>query len=296
MSSFTLSTSHGLISITDTALKNTSPALLLLHGNSSSSKIFRHMLESPVLNTRWRIVTFDLPGHGCSSLAPSPGKSYHMRGYAELACYILQHLNIASVVVFGWSLGGHIGIEMIPLLKETAKIELKGLMITGTPPALGREEVKAGFTFSTDGTLGIAGQKSWTDEEALSVSQNSAAAGKPECWEEWMYEDAKHTDGRARMMMAWNFTGVGNGDEDAVGVDQRQVVESEDVLVAVVNGAEEQYVELEYLQGIKWAKLWRGQCVRLKGLKHAPFWEDPGGFERVLVEFLQDCEGDCVVR
>lgn len=215
-----------------------------------------------------------------------------MRGYADLACYILQHLNIVSVIVFGWSLGGHIGIEMIPVLKETTKVELKGLMITGTPPALGRDQVKAGFTFSTDGTLGISGQKSWTDEEALSISQNSAAAGNPDCWEEWMYENAKRTDGRARVIMARNFTGVGNGDGGAVGVDQKQVVENEDVLVAVVNGAEEPYVTLEYLEGIRWKKLWRGECLRLHGLKHAPFWEDPIGFEKLLVEFLQDCEGE----
>jgi pimeloyl-ACP methyl ester carboxylesterase len=31
--------------------------------------------------------------------------------------HILEHLKVESVVVLGWSLGGHVGIEMVPLLK-----------------------------------------------------------------------------------------------------------------------------------------------------------------------------------
>jgi len=288
--SFTLETDHGLISVMDTALKNDAPALLLLHGNSSSSKIFRHICESTTITSRWRVVTFCLPGHGSSSKAPDPNKSYHMRGYAELAIQVLKHLTIESVVVLGWSLGGHIGIEMIDLLRNpelfanSKKIELKGLMLTGTPPVLGREQAIKGFTMANEKSeLGLAGQKDWTEDEALSFSQNSAAAGIEKFWEPWMYEDAKNTDPRARWVMAKNLLG-------GVGVDQKKVVEEEDVLIAVVNGAQEQFVDLEYLEEIKWKKLWRGECLRLEGLHHAPFWEDPERFEKVLVEFVEDAE------
>ncbi|KAF2036465.1 alpha/beta-hydrolase [Setomelanomma holmii] len=295
MSSFTLETDQGLISITDTALRNDSSTLFLIHGNSSSSRIFHHIFCSPTITQRWRIVTFDLPGHGSSSKAPDPGKSYHMRGYADLAVHILEHLNIESVIVLGWSLGGHIGIEMVSLIKSPStyvnskKIKLRGIMITGTPPALGRDQVRQGFTMANEhGDLGLAGQQYWSEEETRAFSTNSAAAGIVKFWEPWMHEDAKNTDGRARMIMARNF--VGSGDEGAVGVDQRSVVESEDVLIAVVNGAEEQFVNLEYLEGIRWKRLWKGECVRLEGLHHAPFWEDPVGFEKVLVEFCEECE------
>lgn len=299
MSSFTIDTGHGLITVTDTALKNDQPALLLIHGNSASSKIFRHILESPTITSAWRIITFDLPGHGSSSKAPSPETSYHMRGYAELAVHILQHLNIDEVVVFGWSLGGHIGIEMIELLespqiyKDSKKIKLFGLMICGTPPALGQEQIVQGFTFpAKDGSIGLAGQRDWTGEETLSFAQNSAAAGKLECLEDWMVDDARNTDGRARMIMARNFSGIGREDGTAKGVDQRRVVQENDVLIGVVNGAEEQYVDLDYLDGIKWKRLWRGKCLRLEGLHHAPFWERPDVFEPVLVEFVRDAVRD----
>jgi pimeloyl-ACP methyl ester carboxylesterase len=293
--SFVLETEHGLISVMDTALKNDAPALLLLHGNSCSSKIFKHICESPTITSRWRVITFCLPGHGSSSKAPDPNKSYRMRGYAELAIHILQHLSVESVVVLGWSLGGHIGIEMVDLLNDssmfpsTKKIELKGLMITGTPPALGRKQVLEGFTMANEqSALGLAGQKNWTDDEALAFSKNSAAAGIDKFWEPWMYEDAKNTDGRARMVMERNF--VGKQEQSAKGVDQRKSVETEDVLIAVVNGAEEQFVSLKYLEDIKWKNLWRNECMKLEGLHHAPFWEDPEWFEKILVEFLEDAE------
>lgn len=203
---------------------------------------------------------------------------------------VLQHLNIESVVVLGWSLGGHVGIEMIDLLKtpqtfkNSKKIKLKGLMITGTPPARGRDQIKAGFTMKNGKSeLGLAGQKDWTDADALHFSRNSAAAGIEKCWEPWMYEVAKTTDPRARYVMAKFFLA-------GEGADQRRIVEEEDVLITVVNGAKEQFVNLDYLEGIRWKRLWREECVRLEGLHHAPFWEDPELFESVLVEFLNDVE------
>lgn len=204
-----------------------------------------------------------------------------MRGYAELAIHILQHLNIKRVVVLGWSLGGHIGIEMVPLLKEGSRgVQMKGLMIVGAPPALGREQINKGFLFE-DPHMGLPGRRDWTEEEAADFAR--ASAGEP--FEQWMEDCARRTDGRARERMFAKFAG-------GVGVDQRRVVESEgDVLVAVVNGGAEPYVNLEYLESIKWKRLWKGDCVRLEGLEHAPFWEQPEVFEKVLEEFVGNCEG-----
>jgi pimeloyl-ACP methyl ester carboxylesterase len=206
-----------------------------------------------------------------------------MRGYADAALCVLRHLRVESVVVVGWSLGGHIGIELLSLLESDADIEMKGLLLVGTPPALGAEQVSRAFKMG--GGLGMAGQREWSDDEARWVARHSAAAGKEELYEEWMFEDARGTDGRARMVMAEAFCGP-----DASGVDQRAVVETSDVLVAVVNGAEEPFINLEYLEAIKWKRLWRSECVLLEGLHHAPFWEDPVAFEDVLVPFLADVE------
>ncbi|KAL1594800.1 hypothetical protein SLS59_008613 [Nothophoma quercina] len=292
MPDFTLETSHGIISITDTGLKNDRPALLLLHGNSSSSKIFRHILTSQTLSSQYRLITFDLPGHGASSNALHPEKSYTMAGYADLAVHILEHLSVESVIVLGWSLGGHIALEMVALLKTASErgsriVELKGLVLTGTPPALGAEQCAEGFKINTDpdvekGEENLMAKVHWTEEQAETIAINSAPGGHPELYEDWMLKDAVRTDGRARMVMFDAFV-------DGRGVDQVGVVEGEDVLIAVINGADEPFINLDYIDGLKWRNLWRGQCIRLGSRKHAPFWEDPKGFETLLVDFLEDC-------
>lgn len=162
-------------------------------------------------------------------------------------------------------------------------------MMIGTPPARGKEEIARGFKFQ-DAHLGIAARLDWTEEEACAFARESAPRGKQELFERWMEEDAKRTDGRSRMMM-WDRL-VAEPEGGAVGADQRSVVESTHVLVAVVNGAEEPYVNLDYLDGIKWGRLWRGECVKVEGTGHAPFWEKPAVFEGLLVEFLEDCKAE----
>lgn len=155
-------------------------------------------------------------------------------------------------------------------------------MITGAPPVLGIEQIAQGFKGARDGGLGLAGKEVWSPEEQVIFAQHSAAAGKPELYEPWGLENAKRTDGRARVLMTSAFA-------EGRGVDQRGVVEGMDVCVAVVNGADEPFVNLEYLDGLGWRRLWGGKCIRMEECGHAPFWEKPGEFEGILVRFLGDC-------
>jgi hypothetical protein len=51
--------------------------------------------------------------HGQSSNAPDATRSYTRSAFADAAVEILGKLDVTEAVVFGWSLGGHIGIEMV---------------------------------------------------------------------------------------------------------------------------------------------------------------------------------------
>ena len=83
------------------------PVLLLIHGNSSSSRVFHQILTS-LLTSKYRILAFDLPEHGSSGNASEPESTYTMPGYAGCAVNILTQLRVSKVVVLGWSLGGHV--------------------------------------------------------------------------------------------------------------------------------------------------------------------------------------------
>ena len=141
-----ISTSHGTLAISE--IGNGEPVLLLIHGNSFCRKIWRHILNSSLSKTH-RIIAFDLPGHGESSNAANPQQDYTQPGYARAAVELLTKLGVKEAIVFGWSLGGHIGIEMIPLT-PAAGLMIRGLMIVGTPP-VGYGDLDKGFTFGPKG-------------------------------------------------------------------------------------------------------------------------------------------------
>jgi len=209
------------------------------------------------------LIAFDLPGHGESSDAPEPERTYTMSGYAQTAVEVLQQLEIDSVIIFGWSLGGHVAIEMIPLFPG-----IKGILIVGTPPGSGQG-------FKPNPHMGLAAKEKLSKEEIDMYAHHTC--GWP--YEPWIGEAVTRTDGRARRIMFDAFIA-------GAGADQKRVVETSDVLCAVINGADEPFVDLDYVDTIGYKNLWEEKCHRLPDLGHAPFWEDPDAFAPLLQRFI----------
>jgi pimeloyl-ACP methyl ester carboxylesterase len=63
----------------------TARAILLVHGNSSSSRIWQKQLEGP-LGGKYRLIAIDLPGHGRSSPPPKSGTGLFGSGLFGLHC------------------------------------------------------------------------------------------------------------------------------------------------------------------------------------------------------------------
>ncbi|RDW72860.1 hypothetical protein BP6252_06767 [Coleophoma cylindrospora] len=280
----TITTTHGAIHVIQAGNTTSLFALLLIHGNSSSSQVWRHILQSEYLTSRYQIIAFDLPGHGQSSDAIEPEQTYTMRGYAECASELLAQLQVTNVVILGWSLGGHIALELSSLLQQhqpPSPIHIHSIMLVGTPPASGPAQTAMGFfKTSKPPAMSFASQEFLTEAEATAFIH--LVTGNPR--EQWQRDGAIRTDGRARRIMFAAFV-VGRG------VDQVQVVaQSKETLYAVVNGAEEPFVNLDYLDDLTWGRLWKGKCIRMEGAGHAPFWEQPREFEQILREFLVDSQ------
>ncbi|KAF1980813.1 hypothetical protein K402DRAFT_343684, partial [Aulographum hederae CBS 113979] len=103
-------------------------------------------------------------------------------------------------------------------------------------------------------------------------------------FEAWMRAVVARTDGKARRLMWEKF-------EKGEGVDQKKVLrEWTDGYTAVVNGADEPYVELGYVDGVEYGRLWEGRCHRIEGGGHAPFWERREEFGEIYGRFIRDCE------
>jgi pimeloyl-ACP methyl ester carboxylesterase len=81
--------------------------LLLLHGNSESIESFR--LQIPEFSKYYKVIAVDTRGQGKSS---DNGKDYTYDLFAEDMNALLNHLNIDSANVLGWSDGGNTGLIM----------------------------------------------------------------------------------------------------------------------------------------------------------------------------------------
>ena len=229
--------------------------VLLIHGNSSCKEVFRNQLDGD-LGRRYRMIAMDLPGHGASEDARDPERGYTMPGYADAAVQVLAGCGVETAAVVGWSLGGHIGIEVIGRYAG-----LKGLMITGTPP-VGGDQVGDGFLPNPH--MHLAGQEVFSEEEGDSFAHDTC--GRNASFEPFLLAAVQRCDGRARRIMFESFVA-------GVGDNQRAVVETAKLPLANVSGGDEPYVNNTYLETVAYANLWEGRVHILDGVGHAPFWE-----------------------
>jgi pimeloyl-ACP methyl ester carboxylesterase len=254
-------------------------AVVFIHGNSSCKEAFRKQYEDK-FGEKYRMIAMDLPGHGASSNAFDPAKTYSMPGYAAVVGEVLDKLKVDRAVIVGWSLGGHIAVEM---LKSWPGVI--GIMITGAPP-VGRdmEAITAGFQPSP--ALFLAGKNELTAEEYKAFGD--LTLGKLAANAE-LQRALHRTDGRARQMM---FESLMAGRAS----DQRQLAETSEMPIAVVNGEKDPLVNLAYVGGLTYRTLWDDHCFVLRGLAHVPFIEAPEVFNPLLGRFLTDMEKRAAIK
>lgn len=86
------------------------PALVLGHGVGSSARFLREAFADPVTMAGWRLVTYDLRGHGGSTDARDPG-DLGLAAYASDAAAVAAAVD--ARVLGGVSLGGHAAVAAV---------------------------------------------------------------------------------------------------------------------------------------------------------------------------------------
>ncbi len=276
-----ISTRHGNVSIVDGGGSggDGGPAVLFIHGNSSCKEVFRHQF-TPELRSGNRLIAMDLPGHGASDNAADAAEfesAYTIPGYAEAALDVLAAIREDAAVVVGWSLGGHVALEMADPDSAAHLPGLRGMLITGTPPvAMAPEALGEGFLPTEH--MGLSGQEVFSEEEVLAYVR--ATCGTDSEPEPFLVEAVRRTDGQARVRMIGAAV-------SGIGADGRKVAETSPVPLAIVQGGSDPFVNGDYLRSLAYANLWENTVHVLDGVGHAPFHEAPETFNPYMQRFLE---------
>jgi len=261
-------TPHGELSYVDSG--GSGPVVLFIHGNSSCKEIFARQLASPLF-ARHRLIAFDLPGHGMSSNAPDPERTYSIHGFADAAIALLGALRIDRAIIVGWSLGGHVALELMARWPGCS-----GAWITGTPPA-GANDLADAFLQSEH--MQLTFKEGFSDEEARTFAQDTVGARVS--LEPWMVEACRRADGRFRPLMLQSATAGRD-------LDGREIAATSPLPLAVVSGEKEPFVNNAFLTSLTYRNLWDGKVHILAGLEHMPFWEAPERINPLLARFLAE--------
>ncbi len=258
-----LTTRHGLIAVSDTG--GDQPALLLLHGNSACKEAFTHQFTE--LRQQFRLIAFDLPGHGASGNA-DPQTSYNLIAYAEVAEDVLELRQVSRPVVFGWSLGGYVALE----LAARKKVALAGLAICGTAPlSVVPDDYAAGYDPSSH--LILAGKQYFTRREAADYAGSATAPLSADS--AFLHRNLGRTDGRARAYLMTKL-GVLNWPR------QMRTLREGQLPFAIINGADDPFLNHDYLRALCATEGWPHPLLNIEGGKHAPFFNQPQEFNTVL--------------
>ncbi|WP_022723822.1 alpha/beta fold hydrolase [Rhodopseudomonas sp. B29] len=253
----------------------TGPSVVLVHGNSASSGAFARQIDGP-LGAKYRLIAFDLPGHGGSDDAADPAAVYNMPGYAGVLREVAAALGAEDAVFVGWSLGGHIVLEAAPDLPKA-----KGFAIFGTPPIAFPPAMEQAFLPTP--AMAYTFQPQLTETEARAYVAAAFRPGVTDLPAE-MVADVLRTDGRARAQLAGSIAPGGYRDEVAVVAEMKQPF-------AVLHGAQEQLVNADYFATLTMPTLWRGQVQTIEGAGHLPQWEQAERFNALLEAFVSEANG-----
>lgn len=262
-------TSHGRIAYQISS--GSGLAVLMIHGNSTCGDVFRNQLQGAI-GDAYHCIAMDLPGHGRSGDAIDPDRTYNMGGYADAAAELMRGIGIDCYAVLGWSLGGHIALDLIE-----ADPAVCGVMIAGSPP-VGQEKGSIDEGFAPGIEKGMAATRLLTDQEIHDFAHGTCGANA--AYDPFLEAAVRRCDGRSRALMVAKLA-------CGIGRNQREIAVNSRVPLAIVDGAEDPFLNHGYIAGLPYRNLWEGKVYELDGLDHAPFWEAPDRFDPYLDRFLK---------
>jgi len=238
--------------------------IVLLHGNSSSSKIYDCLFES---NIDYSLVAYDLPGHGNSENI----LSYSFKILTKLLKDQIA-LENEPLLIVGTSLGGHLAIEILPDIEDA-----KGIIIMGTPPVKKPLNVEKAF-IQSDSLLTFFDPS--PSDEAVNSALNSLIGKKK--IPEYIFKDFKETDPKVRADLAVELT---QGENLS---DQHYIFSTDRRKKFIIHGCKDKIVNRSYLLDLIKDAMDKPVMIEIDNCGHIPSLYQPDIFISKLKEIASD--------
>jgi non-heme chloroperoxidase len=245
------------------------PELLLIHGWSQSDLCWANQVGGD-LAARFRIVTFDLRGHGLSESPPEPAHYADGRLWGDDLAAVIEQTGLRSPVVVAWSYGGLVVSDYLRAYGDAAiaAINLVGAAVILKPPT---------FPHVGPGFLDNAGDASESDLATnIPAIQRFLRACTVEELDESEWTSA----------LCWNMAvqPTVRGALISREIDGSDPLASVSVPLLVTHGREDAIIlpsMAEHVLGVCRSAVpsW------YPGVGHMPFWEAADRFNRELADF-----------
>jgi 2-succinyl-6-hydroxy-2,4-cyclohexadiene-1-carboxylate synthase len=171
------------------------PSFVLLHGFTGSAETWTEFREK--LESQFKVIALDLPGHGLSSSPDNPAR-YSLDRFAGDIAVVLDELDVQSTALFGYSMGGRAALRFAAAHAN----RVSSLILESTSSGIHDEKARL--------------QRADADNVLANVIERDGIAAFVSRWERlpmWESQSALPDAGRARLRaqrLANNPKGLAN--------------------------------------------------------------------------------------
>lgn len=241
------------------------PVVVLIHGLGLNRACWQWLV--PDLAARYRVLTYDLPGHG-QSAAPPPSPT--LRTLSDHLAALLDHLGIARAALVGFSLGGMIARRFAQ--DHPARVSALGILHS---PHRRTPEAQAAVVARV-GQARTEGPKATVEAALVRWFTDSFRAANPEMMDlvrSWVMANDP--------VVYPSIYGI-----LAEGVDEVVAPNPPIAVPTLVITGDEDYGNGPEMTRAIAAEIAGAEALILPGLRHMALAEDPPAVNRPLVAFL----------
>lgn len=245
--------------------EDSSFTIVFIHGNSMHSGFFLQQLESKILS-HYNLIAIDLPGHGKSPKL----ESYSIFKLVDTLFETIKELD--NVVLVGYSLGGHLAMQLLPKLNE----KCKGIMVFGVAPLKLPLNVEEAYCIDEDSSKFLQRDI----DEASRRKLAKIVYDKEDKFFDMLLESLEKTDGKFR-------------EDFASALMHEEIYNEVEVLmefkgkILLAAGEYENVVNKNYIKRLTEKEVKNVGYICFENCGHSPHLEIPDTFNNLLSEFVE---------